>query len=124
VPVRSFDGGSAAQRDDVAAALNAVIDPCSAAAGEPAGLLEMGIVQRVRIDARWVEVTLLPTFAGCLFSGLFAETITQRLDELPWCRRATVEMTAEELWTEARMSPGLARRLARRRALARAAIAG
>jgi metal-sulfur cluster biosynthetic enzyme len=114
-----FDGGTAAQRAEVAAALDAVVDPCSAAAGEPAGLLAMGIVHGVRIEGGRVEVTLLPTFAGCLFTGLFAEAVTRGLDDLPWCRQAIVETTAEELWTEARMSPELATRLARRRALAR-----
>ena len=103
------------RRADVLAALDGIVDPCSVAAGTPAGLAEMGIVDAVAIDGDAVSVRLLPTFAGCLFAGLFAEQAEQRVGALPWCRRVDVELAGDRIWTEARMSPAL--RARRERAL-------
>ena len=109
----------AEQRLEVEHLLDEIVDPCSAAARTPAGLAEMGIVERVAERDGHVEVVLLPTFAGCLHVSLFAAEIERRVGELAWCRSIRVETTADELWTEERMSPALRARLAAKRAAAR-----
>jgi metal-sulfur cluster biosynthetic enzyme len=104
---------------ELLAVLDGIVDPCSAAARVPAGLVEMGIVERAHEADGHVEVILLPTFAGCLHVALFAAEIERRVGALAWCRSVRVRTTADELWTEARMSPALRRRLAERRDAAR-----
>lgn len=97
---------------EVVAALDGIVDPCSVAAGTPAGLAAMGIVEEVTIDGDSVAITLLPTFAGCLFAGLFAQQAEERVGALPWCERVGVRLVGDRIWTDERMSPAL---LARRR---------
>lgn len=98
--------------DEVRAALDTVVDPCSAAAGAPAGLVEMGIVDGVEVDGSAVVVRLLPTFAGCLFVGLFADEAERRVAELPWCERVTIDTVGDRVWTPDRMGERLRRRRA------------
>jgi metal-sulfur cluster biosynthetic enzyme len=102
------------RRAEVVAALDGIVDPCSAAAGMPAGLAEMGIVDAVAIDGDRVTITLLPTFAGCLFASLFAQQAEERVGALPWCASVGVRLAGDRIWTDERMSPALR---ARRRAL-------
>jgi metal-sulfur cluster biosynthetic enzyme len=112
------------RRTDVVAALDEIVDPCSAAAGTPAGLVEMGIVDAVAIDGVDVTVTLLPTFAGCLFAGLFAGEAERRIRALPWCERVRVELVGDRIWTEERMSRALRERRRRRSCATSAAQRG
>ncbi len=103
------------RRDQVIAALDEIVDPCSAAAGVPAGLAAMGIVDAVAIEGGSVTVRLLPTFAGCLFAGLFADEAERRIGALDWCQAIEVELAGDAVWTEERMSPVLRRRRAQLR---------
>jgi len=98
------------RRDQVIAALDEIVDPCSAAAGMPAGLAAMGIVDAVAVEGGSVTVRLLPTFAGCLFAGLFADEAERRIGALAWCDGIAVELAGDAVWTEDRMSPALRRR--------------
>ena len=100
---------------EVREVLNGVVDPCSAAARSPTGLVDMGIVAGVEHVSGDVVVRLLPTFAGCMFVSLFADQAEQRIGALPWCRSVRVETVADELWTEERMAPAARERLERRR---------
>ena len=111
----------AARARAVRDAINAIVDPCSTAMAEPAGIDDMGIVEAVRLDGDRVEVELLPTSAHCLFTGLFEEEIEQRVGTLPWVGSVHVTLSRSlEIWDESRMSPRLRERLARRRAALRA----
>ena len=61
-------------RDAVVAALDAVVDPCSNALGEPLGLHEMGLTSRVDIDddACAVVVTMRLTSQCCAYGPTMA----------------------------------------------------
>jgi metal-sulfur cluster biosynthetic enzyme len=86
--------------------LDEIIDPCSAAAGTPIGIADMGIVDKVEVgQAGQVEVRLLPTFPGCRFVAIFESIIQERLGALDWCTRVDVVFAGpEEIWDESRMS--------------------
>jgi metal-sulfur cluster biosynthetic enzyme len=85
--------------------LNEIVDPCSLASGVPIGLVEMGIVDSVRVHGDNVSIRLLPTFPGCLYTAVFAGEIGRRLDGLAWPGEVEVEvMTDGRLWDEDRMS--------------------
>jgi metal-sulfur cluster biosynthetic enzyme len=75
--------------DDVRAALNSVIDPCSVIAGAPGGLDDMGLVRAVDVQladgSRTVDVDVVigVTEPTCLMGALFlrdAEAALRRLD--------------------------------------------
>jgi metal-sulfur cluster biosynthetic enzyme len=102
-------------------AINGIVDPCSTAMAEPAGIDDMGIVEHVRIDGDAVEVDLLPTSAHCLFTGLFEEEIEERVGALPWVGSVRVALSSSlDIWDESRMHPRLRERLRLRRQMLRA----
>ena len=110
--------GRAAQ---VREAINAIVDPCSAAMSEPAGIADMGLLEQVSIDGDEVAVELLPTSAHCLFVGLFEEEIEERVGTLPWVGSVRVTLSRSlDIWDESRMDPRLRERLRLRRAALRA----
>ena len=97
-------------RQAVMAALESVIDPCSMAAGAPAGLVSMGLVGDVDIRTGGggadVRVTLFLTEPGCMMSALFQITATQKLEELDGVRQAQVEIDHGHVWGPEQMEPG------------------
>jgi len=109
--------GHAAEIDDpeVAAALRAVIDPCSAAAGTPMNLVEMGLVQQARIDARGtLHVHLRLTGPSCMMVGFMVEDIQDAVRTL---RRVTSVVVATDEgvdWLPSDIAPEAA---ARRRSI-------
>jgi metal-sulfur cluster biosynthetic enzyme len=70
----------------VRATLNEIVDPCSAAAGAPAGLDDMGLVRSVEVAERdgrvTVSVRIGVTEPGCFMIYPFAREARQRLGEL------------------------------------------
>lgn len=86
--------------------LNEIIDPCSVGAGVPIGLVDMGVVESVEVTGDAVEVRLLPTFPGCMYTAVFAGEIVRRLRALDWTGEIGVVLTPEQsVWDEGRMSP-------------------
>ncbi|MEU3618028.1 iron-sulfur cluster assembly protein [Streptomyces sp. NPDC006872] len=96
--------------------LNNVIDPCSAAAGAPAGLDDMGLVRAVDIepgpDGVRVRVALAITEPGCLMGLPFQATAYEQLLGLDGVARVDVTLDPDVEWSEADLSPEYARRLA------------
>ena len=110
--------------DAVNAVLNAIVDPCSAASATPIGLVDMGIIESVRVQGGDVRVGLLPTFAGCLFVGMFRLGIEEGVQALDWCDSVEVEIVhAPTYWDESRMSEDALGRLRVRREIMRREIA-
>jgi len=110
-------GVAGVRLDDVRAALNEVVDPCSAALAEPVGLSDMGLVEDIRVEGSHVEIVLIPTSPSCMFVGLFHEEAEKRVAALPGVE--SVRVTLEEgtiLWDEGRMTESARARLVRRRA--------
>jgi len=108
---------------DIRASLNGIVDPCSAAAGAPAGLDEMGLVREVRIEpgptgAR-VSVVLALTEPTCLMGIPFVRSARQRLAALDGVAEVDVSLAAGFDWTPAELSPAYAARLERVRELRR-----
>ena len=123
----SLDVARPIEQDRVAAVrevLNQIVDPCSAASATPIGLVDMGIVDRVDVAEGDVRVALLPTFAGCLFVGMFRAGIEERVLDLDWCTSVDVEILhAPTYWDESLMSEDARRRLHERRVALRNEIA-
>jgi metal-sulfur cluster biosynthetic enzyme len=104
---------------DVRAALNGIIDPCSSAAGCPAGLDEMGLVRAVEITSTAtgavVRVVIGVTEYGCLMGAPFAAEAYKRLEALPGVAVVTVELDQAFDWDRDDMSAAYRERLSRHR---------
>jgi metal-sulfur cluster biosynthetic enzyme len=103
--------------DQVRAVLNGIVDPCSAAAGAPAGLDDMGLVRGVEVETgsagTVVRVMLALTEPTCLMGIPFMATARERLEALPGVSRAEVSLASGFEWTPAELSPSYAARLER-----------
>ena len=107
-------------REAISSCLEAIVDPCSAASGAPAGLISMGLVGDVRIEERGqgahVDVTLYLTEPGCLVGALFQVTAQRDLAALPGIESVDVQIDHAHLWDPTQMTPEYQRRLAEFRA--------
>jgi metal-sulfur cluster biosynthetic enzyme len=117
---------TAAMEDQVLDCLNTIIDPCSASAGCPAGLVDMGLVRRVVVDrsaeeGMQVSVTLALTHPFCMMAAVFVNEARIRIDALDGVSTSVVELDAGYLWTDDDLSPDYANR--RRRSLLQRGIA-
>jgi len=96
----------------VMAGLAAVVDPCSAAVGDPRNLLEMGLILGWSIEADHVRVRICLTGPGCMLIG----NLTRAIDEAVRCQTGAtcveVEIDPSHLWTPEQMRrvPGRSRR--------------
>lgn len=104
--------------------LNGITDPCSAVAGAPAGLVEMGLVRSVSVepgpDGAFVKVTLGVTEPTCLMSSVFYNEAQKRLAALPGVAGVEVGFDHALRWTPSEMSPEYRERLEAHRAKRRA----
>jgi metal-sulfur cluster biosynthetic enzyme len=100
---------------EVRARLNSIVDPCSLAAGAPAGIDEMGLVRAVDVDetprGAVIRVRIGLTEPGCMIGASFVARAHECLEPLPGV--ASVEVTLEHDcdWTPADLDPGYASRL-------------
>lgn len=97
--------------------LEAIVDPCSAVAGAPVGLVSMGLVRdlEVQADGR-VALTIGVTEPTCLMGWPFAREAEERLGRLPGVRRVEVRLDNATPWTPDRMAPAYRERLRAARA--------
>lgn len=109
------------RRDEAVAAVDRVVDPCSAAMGLPIGLAELGLATVHVLDSAeaqaqaQVRVRLRLTSPCCAYGPTMAGAIEQELTALEWVRSASVEIDHAAMWTESRIAPEAAARLAMRR---------
>jgi metal-sulfur cluster biosynthetic enzyme len=99
--------------------LNGIVDPCSAAAGAPAGLNDMGLIRRVQLDhsggVTRLKVVIAVTEFGCLMGAPFALSAFEVLSELDDIDDVSVELDDKFDWAPEDMAPEYRRRLADRR---------
>jgi metal-sulfur cluster biosynthetic enzyme len=112
----------------VRAVLDTIVDPCSRAAGAPAGISEMGMVPDIRIIPGEmakvnIELRLIVTHPFCMMSNLFVKEMIERLEAQPGIGSVHVDFDPGSLWTPDLMSPQYAERLEAARAKRRAAFA-
>jgi metal-sulfur cluster biosynthetic enzyme len=110
---------------DVRKILDTIVDPCSRAAGAPAGISEMGMVPDIAISTGQgnksdIKVHLIVTHPFCMMSNLFVKEIVERLEAQDWVDKAEVDFDPGMLWTPDMMTPEYAERLEVARAKRRA----
>lgn len=88
----------------IAAALNAVLDPCSVAAARPLGLIDMGLVLGWQREAATLIVTLCTTSGECAMAPHFLEAARAALLALPGVERVEMKIDHDFVWTPDRMA--------------------
>jgi metal-sulfur cluster biosynthetic enzyme len=108
--------------------LDTIVDPCSRAAGAPAGISEMGMVPDIAFtqgegNKTDIAVRLIVTHPFCMMSHIFVKEIIDRLQAQPGVGTATVDFDPGSIWTPDLMQPDYAERLEAARAKRRAEFA-
>jgi metal-sulfur cluster biosynthetic enzyme len=93
----------ATDRAAVMSALAEVYDPCCADRG--ISIVDMGVVEDVRVDGARVEVDLVPTTGWCPFVASMSSAIPDRLRALRGVDDVDVRVVWEPVWTPERLSP-------------------
>ena len=94
-----------AQRDaEIRELLNGIVDPCSAAAGNPMGLVDMGLVRNLEVrDAGGgrVEVSadVRVTDPNCMMGVVFTAEVRKRLDASAVVANHAIRLSHEFDWT-------------------------
>jgi metal-sulfur cluster biosynthetic enzyme len=102
--------------------INEVIDPCSAVAGAPVGLVDFGLLRGIDLeptpDGTWkVVVRLTLTEPGCMMGGPFAMRVREKLSAVQLVASVDVRIVSVGLWRETAMSKSYAAKLAGARGL-------
>jgi metal-sulfur cluster biosynthetic enzyme len=97
--------------DAVRAALNSVIDPCSVAAGVPAGLDDMGLVRSIHLDGEHVDVMIGVTEPTCLMGVIFLRDAEAAIHSQCGVDSVTVRLDHQFRYRESMQRPEYAERL-------------
>ena len=107
--------------EEIRAALDAVVDPCSAAMGAPLGLFEMGLVREIAIgDSGSVSVTMCVTSPCCAFGPTMADAARQRVASVPGVHSVKVTIDPSVVWSETLLNEQVALSTSARRQQQRA----
>jgi metal-sulfur cluster biosynthetic enzyme len=100
--------------------LNEIIDPCSRATGEPAGLADMGLVHEVEVSGSGpnttVRVVIGITEFGCMMGGAFVHDAHARLAGVFGGANVRVQLSDRFDWLPEHMTAAYRQRLAGRQA--------
>lgn len=86
------------------ACLDEVLDPCSTFTERPQSVVDLGLIDGVRVADGEVEVHLLPTNQLCMYIPHMSDEIETRLRQLESVESVRVEVVADEVWTQDRMT--------------------
>jgi metal-sulfur cluster biosynthetic enzyme len=97
-------------RAELMEALRDVYDPCCADRG--ISIVDMGVVEDVRVEGAHVSVDLVPTTGWCPFVATMSSAIPDRLRQLAGVESVQVQVVWEPVWTMERLSPSAREKLA------------
>jgi metal-sulfur cluster biosynthetic enzyme len=90
-------------------ALRDVHDPCCADRG--ISIVDMGVVEDVRLDGSHVWVDIVPTTGWCPFVATMSDAIPARLRRVDGVATVDVRVVWEPVWTMERLSASARRKL-------------
>jgi metal-sulfur cluster biosynthetic enzyme len=90
-------------------ALRDVYDPCCADRG--ISIVDMGVVEGVRVADGHVEVELVLTTGWCPFVASMSTAIPERLHGLEGVQSVNVRVVWDPVWTQERLSPSAREKL-------------
>ena len=92
----------APDRDAIVDALRDVYDPCCADRG--VSIVDMGVVEDVRVDGAHVDVDLVLTTGWCPFVSSMSTAIPERLQRMDGVETVEVRTVWDPVWTMDRLS--------------------
>jgi metal-sulfur cluster biosynthetic enzyme len=98
-----FGGSPPPVREAVIRALDECYDPCCE--DRRISVVDMGLVEDVRIRGREVEIDLVLTSGWCPFTAQLDQRIKAEVEALPQVDSVAVEIVWNPTWTPQRMSP-------------------
>lgn len=93
----------APDREQIIGALREVYDPCCADRG--ISIVDMGVVEDVRVEGAHVDVDLVLTTGWCPFVASMSSAIPDRLRDLDGVDTVDVRVVWDPVWTTDRLSP-------------------
>jgi metal-sulfur cluster biosynthetic enzyme len=96
--------------DSVRDALRDVYDPCCADRG--ISIVDMGVVEDVRVAGGHVEVDLVLTTGWCPFVASMTTAIPDRLHDFEGVKSVDVRTVWDPVWTQERLSDSAREKLA------------
>jgi metal-sulfur cluster biosynthetic enzyme len=90
-------------------ALKEVYDPCCADRG--ISIVDMGVVEDVRVDGSHVDVDLVLTTGWCPFVASMSSTIPDALKRIEGVETVDVQVVWDPVWTLDRLSPSAREKL-------------
>ncbi len=104
---------------EVRATINTIVDPCSRAAGIPAGLIDMGLVRSLEVrtepDGVHVRAVVGVTEYGCMLGPAFATEINRLVRRVRGGASAEVTLDDQFDWVPEDMTESYRHALASRR---------
>jgi metal-sulfur cluster biosynthetic enzyme len=100
----------APDREAIVDALRDVYDPCCADRG--VSIVDMGVVEDVRVEGAHVDVDLVLTTGWCPFVASMSSAIPERLRRMEGVETVEVRTVWDPVWTMDRLSPSARARLA------------
>ena len=97
-------------RDVLIDALREVYDPCCADRG--ISIVDMGVVEDVRLDGSHVDVDVVLTTGWCPFVASMSSAIPDRLKRLDGVETVDVKVVWDPVWTMDRLSESAREKLA------------
>jgi metal-sulfur cluster biosynthetic enzyme len=92
----------APDREQIVDALRDVYDPCCADRG--VSIVDMGVVEDVRVDGAHVDVDLVLTTGWCPFVSSMSTAIPERLQRMDGVETVEVRTVWDPVWTMDRLS--------------------
>ncbi len=86
-------------RDDILSVLRTIDDP-----EMPISIVDLGLVEHIKIDDHRVGVSILPTFVGCPALSMIHEEIERKLSELEGVEHVDVEFVNDPPWSVDRIT--------------------
>ena len=90
-------------------ALREVYDPCCADRG--ISIVDLGVVEDVRLDGSHVDVDLVLTTGWCPFVASMSRAIPDRLKRVDGVETVDVKVVWDPVWTMDRLSPSAREKL-------------
>jgi metal-sulfur cluster biosynthetic enzyme len=83
----------------IEAALSAVYDPCSVAAGRPTSLLDMHLVTGWTFANGILDITFCVTFGGCTMAPHFVEAAKAELEKIACIQKVKTQIDTSHIWS-------------------------
>jgi metal-sulfur cluster biosynthetic enzyme len=100
----------------VETALAQVPDPCMVAAGIPASVIELGLLDGVAVEQGRATITITLTEIGCPFTHDIMTELTDAAMAVEGVEEVAVQPRWAPMWSEERLAPEGRRKLAAARA--------